>query len=35
METHEFIRNMALSARGGTVIRLRAVLSQNRQDLVD
>lgn len=42
METHEFVRNVALSARGGTVIRVRvwsgqkfAVLSQNRQDLLD
>lgn len=42
METHELIRDMALSARGGTMIRLRvwrcqrfAVLSQNRQDLGD
>lgn len=42
METHEFIRDMVLSARGGTMIRLRvwscqrfAVLSQNGHDLVD
>ena len=37
METHEFIRNMALSAKSGAMIRLRVwscqkfvVLSQNR-----